>query len=312
MIAKISRFSIFINILSIFTAYTIQASNAQKNPSQPTVTFTSNRSSATNPFGSDIAKKPLIEKQGDEQPATQTKAPAAIITEKISSPLPKSPEDPENYEFEDLAGTDYAALAKTNPNPANRLDVIGSDYLRLKLPDQIAPDYAWSDNLAALKSDIEYLLSLINNGTYDVAYSGHKSDPKIVGRNSAGLATIVAEIAANQISHRQAHNEQLQQHRRETTDLSNKALLLLCAINKHFHPKKIDAAVLEDEFKRISASRKANDVHLRLTIEEFHKRDALLKNIQEQLNKAHLTGDKSIPISPRKPVDEYTRNLLNL
>lgn len=316
MIAKISRFSIFINILSICTLYTTKISSSSKQTPVQNVTFTPNKASFKKMVNSsedllgssDNAKTPLIEKQGHESQLRKIKAPAPITTNNNSSPSKNSPKTTDHFfGFDNLQETDLKEI-NSNPKPATHVDMIGFDYQLPILPAQTAKEYTWTDNLQSLKKDISYLIGLINNGTYDLAYSGSKADPNIVGRNSTGLAEICSKIVSNQISHRQANIEQLQQHRRETTDLASTSLLLLFAINKHTHPKKIDAAILEEQFCNIQKEREANNFHVGRMIKEWHELDEFLKKLQNELSNAHLTGNTSIPTSARETFESYACN----
>jgi hypothetical protein len=191
-------------------------------------------------------------------------------------------------------------------------DMLGSPYRVPMLPDQTATNYAWSD-IHAGRRDLPYVLGLIANGTYQVAATGSntgaKADSKLPGRNSNGLLESVSTLTQRLTTQRLAEADLLTKNRTQTTLDSHDVFLLLLAINAN-KQKQIDAPRLESEFTRIQEARAAHQEHVRLFVEESFALDEHVKTLQEQLNKAHLTGDASLPLTPRKNLSEFVQKIL--
>lgn len=292
MIAKISHFTFLSNILIISCFSVMQAAD------QTPAAIRQERIAKT-------IQPPIL------NPASNTHSqPPITITPICAAPLTGNHTLP----------TSVTSANKINPSaesmlipaaPSTCLNVLGAQYPMPTLPDQIAAEYLWSD-IHMFRSDLDYVLGLIHNGTYQLAYSeGPKTDPKLPGRNSNGLRTAVSTLAQLQQTQITTHTQLLNQQRTQIITDCNDALLLLSAINANEHPKKIDLARLEEEFKNIKKLRAAHQQHIRLILEESYTYDEHLKRIQEELHNAHLTGDRSLPLSPRKNLPEFTQRLLN-
>lgn len=230
-----------------------------------------------------------------------------------SGPNPSNISKPSS--FEDLGEQSHEPTAALpdhltpQPTVTTSFNQLGTAYPMPTLPPQTATDYAWSD-IHTLSSDEQYALRLILNGTYEVAYTGAKADPKLTGRNSNGLCNLIAALRQQESQHRKAQRHLSTTQRAEFSTASNRVLSLLAAINAHTHPKKIDAVRLVEDFEHIQTERDENQKLLKILLQEALARDNHLKDQQSALSDAHLTGKESLPITPRKSLQQFTDNVL--
>jgi hypothetical protein len=317
------------------TLFSIDGEDSERTPiiPQPAGVMPSPDTKSTPTFApnlSSVARNPVQAPTMAETTQSSHKDPAelkistsTIKITKNSKPAAPKGETPKTAQRPLDPGYDYAGTSpaehdceatavETIPLAATAATVqdeqLGMPYAIPKLPSQSKADYAWSD-IHILREDIDYVLGLIENQTYGLAASkGTKRDNKLPGRNSNGLLSIITALAQQQQSHRTSKKLLLERQRKEASDLSKQALLLLQAINTY--GKLIDGARLEEEFAKITCERNANKERLHLEIAEAHALDIHFKLLQEAMHNAHLTGSTSLPLSPRKTVEKFTTDLL--
>lgn len=220
----------------------------------------------------------------DSQPATAiTDRPAQTSTPKETSPSL-------------VLSTVSDSKSVIPESQLHEYDVLDTESLQEKLPPQISTRYPIFDGLNPLKSTKDRILELINFGAYNLAYAQEQT---ISAHNSIALKDLTHDLETL-FARETEHTALKEKQRQEIIDAADKVLLLLAAINAHYHPKKIDPNSLKSSFEQIQKIRIENKQRLKKMMTEEHAIDNALKAAQKSLHQAHPNGATSLALTPRK------------
>ncbi|OGB86340.1 hypothetical protein A3J41_03180 [candidate division TM6 bacterium RIFCSPHIGHO2_12_FULL_38_8] len=298
---KISRSTLFINILTILTFSIMQPSDAPKQPSDKvtvhlkdpknSITFTRNK----NP---DKPQKPGIFNGLFSSDRTDETDTTPLVQEPLPAPAPADFDMPE-------PATKQPTPTKAPTTPAHlSTNTVGMPYIACPLPAQPEDALGYFSQKGHFESYLAYVLRIITNGQFRAACTkndtGTTSDPNIGEHTGRALIESQAKLKESGLNARK-QLEQILQAQRMTfkSELTNINLIVLSLTEKYANnfisPKRIEDSLtaLEKEQREIEAS--SNQI-----IAELFAQEKAVKALRQRILALHPTPDKLRPISPMR------------
>ncbi len=186
--------------------------------------------------------------------------------------------------------------------------ILGTEYLIPELePQHIVTRYPMPKLSNLWHSQTEHMIEWIDFGCYDKAY---REIQEITAYNSQAIDDLTSQLALEASANQTTIVSLLEQSRQNIIKTGTHFLLLLAAINQHQHPKKINPTNLKTTFEKIQKMRKNNQARAKVEMAEHHALDNYLKTMQEELSKAHPGEQTSLPLTPRKGLEDFTESCL--
>lgn len=303
MIAKISRFSLVLNIVIISQLSMIHASaptqkgNAKKplttTPTTPAAKTEEHKTGLLNRLFGDASEEPVS--------TTPTITPIKItITQNSTTPPPSTYSREEAFEV--LASS--AQAIPTLPAPVTFEKVVGTKYHTVKFPEQTETSISYLEQKWPTETYAAFVLRLIKLAKFKAAYEKNQNGSRAVANITEDLGRALEETSTafklKRLADRAALLAVLQQQRDSVYETLNPIVMITQGATQDYATGSINQQRIETVLKELEKEQRSAEQETDTYLKELQAREDAIKELRTQILKLHPKASTQRPISPSR------------